>query len=71
MIHTTPIKVLSATTLQPLVVQLSGSLAHGAKLIAQFLDHEPTPQQMMTFEQELRGLLRDSKTTSQRSKARD
>jgi hypothetical protein len=40
-------------------VQLSGSLAHGAKLIAQFLDHEPTPQQMMTFEQELRGLLRE------------
>jgi hypothetical protein len=58
MIHTTPTKVLLATTLQPLVVQWSGSLAHGAKLIAQFLDHEPTPQQMMPFEQELRGLLR-------------
>ena len=27
MIHTTPTKVLLATTLQPLVVQLSGSLA--------------------------------------------
>jgi hypothetical protein len=38
MIHPTPTKVLLATTLQPLVVQLSGPLAHGAKLIAQFLD---------------------------------
>ena len=27
MIHTTPVKVLLATTLQPFVVQLSGSLA--------------------------------------------
>jgi hypothetical protein len=35
MIHTTPVKVLLATTLQPLVVQLSGSLAQGAKLIDQ------------------------------------
>ena len=59
MLHTTPTKVLLATTLQPLVVQLSGSLAHGAKLIAQFLDHEPTPQQMVTFERELRVLLRE------------
>ena len=59
MIHTTPPQVLLATTLQPLVVQLSGSLAHGAKLIAQFLDHEPSPQQMMTFERELCGLLRE------------
>jgi hypothetical protein len=59
MIHPTPTKVLLATTLQPLVAQLSGSLAHGAKLIAQFLDHEPTPQQMMTFERELRVLLQE------------
>jgi hypothetical protein len=59
MIHTTPTKVLLATTLQPLVVQLSGSLAHGAKLIAPCLDHEPTPQQMATFERELRVLLRE------------
>ena len=36
MVHTTPTKVLLATTLQPLVAQLSGSLAHGAKLIDQF-----------------------------------
>ena len=53
MIHPTPTKVLLATTLQPLVVQLSGSLARGAKLIDQFLHHEPTPQQMATFEREL------------------
>ena len=37
MVHTTPTKVLLTTTLRPLVVQLSGSLAHGAKLIDQFL----------------------------------
>jgi hypothetical protein len=59
MIYTMPTKVLLATPLQPLVVQLSGSLAHGAKLIAQFLDHEPTPQKMVTFERELSGLLRE------------
>ena len=54
MIHPTPTKVLLATTLQPLVGQLSGSLAHGARLIEHFLHHEPTPQQMATFERELR-----------------
>jgi hypothetical protein len=52
-------KVLLATTLQPLVVQLSGSLARGAKLIDQFLHHKPTPQQMATFERELSTLLRE------------
>lgn len=59
MLHPTPTKVLLATTLQPLVVQLSGSLAHGAKLIAQCLDQEPTPQKMAAFERELRVLLRE------------
>ena len=59
MVHTTPTKVLLATTLQPLVMQLSGSLAHGAKLIAQFLAHEPSPQKLATFERELRALLRE------------
>src|SRR5919206_4013657 len=59
MIHPTPTKVLLATTLQPLVVQLSGSLARGAKLIDHFLHHEPTPQQMATFERELSALLRE------------
>jgi len=58
MIHPTPTKVLLATTLQPLVVQLSGSLARGAKLIDHFLHHEPPPQQMATFERELSTLLR-------------
>lgn len=53
MIHPRPPQVLLATTLQPLVVQLSGSLARGAKLIDQFLHHAPTPQQMATFEREL------------------
>src|SRR5215475_6210192 len=59
MIHPTPTKVLLTTTLQPLVMQLSGSLARGAKLIDQFLRHEPTPQQMATFERELSTLLRE------------
>jgi hypothetical protein len=59
MIHPTPTKVLLATTLQPLVVQLSGSLARGAQLIDQFLHHEPTPQQMATFERKLSALLRE------------
>jgi hypothetical protein len=59
MMHSTPTKVLLATTLQPLVVQLSGSLAHGAKLIDQYLHQTPTPQKMATFESELRTLLRE------------
>ena len=37
MVHTTPTKVLLTTTLRPLVVQLSGSLAHGVRLLDQFL----------------------------------
>ena len=44
MIHTTPTKALLATTLRPLVVQLSSSLAHGVRLIDHFLHQEPTPQ---------------------------
>jgi hypothetical protein len=59
MVHTTPIKVLLTSTLQPLVGQLSGSLAHGARLIDQCLPQEPTPQKMATFEQALRTLLRE------------
>jgi hypothetical protein len=46
MIHTTPTKALLATTLRPLVVPLSSSLAHGARLIDHFLHQEPTPQKM-------------------------
>lgn len=56
MLHPPPTTVLLATTLQPLVVQLAGSLAHGAKLLAQFLDQEPTPQKMATFARELSAL---------------
>ena len=59
MVHTTPIKVLLTSTLQPLVGQLSGSLAHGARLIDQCLHQDPTPQKMATFEQELSTLLRE------------
>src|SRR3954463_16053463 len=59
MVHTTPINVLLTSTLQPLVGQLSGSLAHGARLIDQCLHQEPTPQKMATFEQALRTLLRE------------
>ena len=33
MVHTTPTKVLWTTTLRPLVVQLSGSLAQGVRLL--------------------------------------
>jgi len=49
MVHPTPTKVLLATPLQPLVVQLSGSLAHGAHLIDQGLQQEPTPQKRAAF----------------------
>ena len=43
MVHTMPTKALLATTLRPLVVQLSSSLAHGARLIDHFLHQESTP----------------------------
>jgi hypothetical protein len=56
MVHTTPTKVLLTTTLRPLVVQLSGSLAQGVRLIQQCLREEPTPQRLATFERELSAL---------------
>ncbi|HEY5865350.1 MAG TPA: hypothetical protein VI542_07325 [Candidatus Tectomicrobia bacterium] len=59
MIHTTPTKVLLATTLRPLVVQLSGSLAQGVRLLDQCLHDEPTPQKMAAFEWEISALLRE------------
>ena len=59
MVHTTPTKVLLTTTFQPLVAQLSGSLAHGVRLLDQFLHDEPTPQKMARFEGELHALLRE------------
>lgn len=59
MVHNTPTKVLLTTTFQPLVMQLSGSLARGVRLIDQFIQDEPTPGKMMTFEHELNALLRE------------
>lgn len=59
MIHPTPTQVLLTTTFEPLVRQLSGSLARGVRLIDQFLQDDPTPQKMMTFEGELSALLRE------------
>jgi hypothetical protein len=41
------------------VIQLSGSLARGVRLIDQFVQDEPTPEKMMTFEHELSVLLRE------------
>ena len=41
MVHTTPTKALLPTTLRPLVVQLSGPLAQGVRLVEQFLLDEP------------------------------
>jgi hypothetical protein len=58
MVHTTPAKVLLTTTLRPLVVQLSGSLAQRVRLIDQCLHEEPTPQKMAQFAWELSALLR-------------
>jgi hypothetical protein len=59
MIHPTPTKVLLTTTFEPLVGQLSGSLARGVRLIEQFLHDEPPPQKMMTLEHTLNALLRE------------
>lgn len=60
MAHTTPSKVLLATTFEPLVMKLSGILARGVRLVEQFLQDEPTPRKMMTFERDLSGLLRET-----------
>lgn len=59
MVHTTPTKVLLTTPLRPLVVQLSGALAQGVRLLDQGLHEEPTPQKMAQFEGELSALLRE------------
>jgi len=59
MIQPTPTKVLLTTTFEPLVRQLSGSLARGVRLIEQFLHDEPTPTTTMIFERELSALLRE------------
>jgi hypothetical protein len=59
MVHTTPTKVQLTTPLQPLALQLSGSLAHGVKLFEQFLHDEPPPQKMANVAWGLSALLRE------------
>jgi hypothetical protein len=57
MIHPTPTKTLLTTTFESLVMQLSGLLARGTRLIDQFVQAEPTPTTTMAFERELSALL--------------
>jgi hypothetical protein len=59
MIHSTPTKTLLTTTFESLVMQLSGLLARGTRLIDQFVQAEPTPTTTMAFERELSALLRE------------
>jgi hypothetical protein len=59
MIHPTPTKTLLTTTFEPLVMQLSGLLARGTRLVEQFVQAELTPTTTMTFERELSALLRE------------
>jgi hypothetical protein len=54
LVHPTPIKILLTTTLRPLVVQRSGALAQGVRLLDQSLHAAPTPQQMTAFERNRR-----------------
>ena len=56
MVHTTPAKVLLTTTLPPLVVQLSGALAHGPQLRDRCLHPALTPQRMATVAWERQAL---------------
>ena len=50
MIHPTPTKTLLTTTFEPLVMQLSGLLARGTRLLDRFVHTEPTPATTMAFE---------------------
>jgi hypothetical protein len=59
MIHPTPTKTLLTTTFESLVMQLSGLLARGTRLIDPFIQTEPTPPNTMAFELELHTLLRE------------
>jgi hypothetical protein len=59
MIHPTPTKTLLTTTFEPLVMQLSGLLARGTRLLDRFVHTEPTPETTMAFEHELSDLLRE------------
>jgi hypothetical protein len=60
MVHATPTKVLLATTLRPLVVQLSGPLAQGVRLLDQLFHDALTPRTMAAFERQLHALLREA-----------
>src|SRR5919108_920804 len=59
MIHHTPIKTLLTTTFKSLVMQLSGLLAQGTRLLARFINAAPTPATTMAFERALSRLLRE------------
>src|SRR5688500_18251355 len=59
MIHHTPNKTLLTTTFDSLVMQLSGLLARGTRLLERFVHAEPTPETTMAFERELSDLLRE------------
>src|SRR5918992_4132528 len=59
MIHPTPTQTLLTTTYESLVMQLSGLLARGTRLLDRFVHAEPTPETIMAFERELSALLRE------------
>jgi hypothetical protein len=59
MIHPTPIQTLLTTTFESLVMQLSGLLARGTRLLERFVHAESTPEITMAFERELSDLLRE------------
>jgi len=59
MIHPTPTKTLLTTTFESLVMELSGLLARGARLLDRFVQAEPTPATTMAFERKLSALLRE------------
>src|SRR5918912_3597993 len=59
MMHPTPTKTLLTTTFESLVMELSGLLARGTRLLDRFVHAEPTPATTMAFERELSDLLRE------------
>jgi len=59
MIHPTPTKTLLTTTFAPLVMQRSGLLARGTRLLDRFVHAEPIPETTMAFERERSALLRE------------
>jgi hypothetical protein len=59
MIHSMPTKTLLTTTFDSLVMQLSGLLARGTRLLERFIHAEPTPETTMAYERELSDLLRE------------